>query len=150
MENLKEEVNVARLYGKECTLPKDEFIKSFKVSEKGLSSKKATDNLQSFGPNEITQAKPKKWYHYFLESLFSPFNCILLGIVIILLYTDVYLAETPSYANIIVIAILVTASTFLDFFEATSPRTPTPEYKSRTILEGSIFFSISSNKQFAI
>ena len=117
MENLKEEVNVARLYGKECTLPKDEFIKSFKVSEKGLSSKKATDNLQSFGPNEITQAKPKKWYHYFLESLFSPFNCILLGIVIILLYTDVYLAETPSYANIIVIAILVTASTFLDFFE---------------------------------
>ena len=117
MENLKEEVNVARLYGKECTLSKDEFIKSFKVSEKGLSSKKATDNLQSFGPNEITQAKPKKWYHYFLESLFSPFNCILLGIVIILLYTDVYLAETPSYANIIVIAILVTASTFLDFFE---------------------------------
>ncbi len=117
MENLKEEVNVARLYGKECTLSKDEFIKSFKVSEKGLSSKKATDNLQSLGPNEITQAKPKKWYHYFLESLFSPFNCILLGIVIILLYTDVYLAETPSYANIIVIAILVTASTFLDFFE---------------------------------
>ncbi len=117
MENPKEEVNVAKFYGKECTLSKDEFIKSFKVSEKGLSSKKANENLQSFGPNEITQAKPKKWYHYFLESLLSPFNLILLGIVIILLYTDVYLAETPSYANIIVIAILVTASTFLDFFE---------------------------------
>ena len=28
-----------------------------------------------------------------------------------------YLAEVPSYANIIVIAILVTASTLLEFFE---------------------------------
>ncbi|MDE5831072.1 MAG: hypothetical protein K2H53_05580, partial [Clostridia bacterium] len=30
---------------------------------------------------------------------------------------DIYLPETPSYANIIVIAILVSASTLLDFFE---------------------------------
>ena len=67
--------------------------------------------------NEIQQAKPKKWYHYFLDSLFTPFNCILLGIVAILFYTDVYLSETPSYANIIVIAILVVVSTLLDFFE---------------------------------
>ena len=35
----------------------------------------------------------------------------------ILCYTDIYLPPTPSYANIIVIAILVTASTLLDFFE---------------------------------
>lgn len=39
------------------------------------------------------------------------------GIVLILFYTDVYLAEVPSYANIIVIAILVAASTLLEFFE---------------------------------
>ena len=52
-----------------------------------------------------------------MQSLFSPFNCILLGIVVILIYTDIYLPPTPSYANIIVIAILVTASTLLDFFE---------------------------------
>ena len=34
------------------------------------------------------------------------------------MYTDIYLAVEPSYANIIVIAILVTASTLLDFFES--------------------------------
>ena len=34
----------------------------------------------------------------------------------ILNYTDVYLAENPNYANIIVILVLVTISTFLDFF----------------------------------
>ncbi len=116
-KNTKEEVNITKLYGKECTLPKDEFLKSFKFSEKGLTSKQAEENLQKFGSNEITQAKPKKWYNYFLESLLSPFNCILLGIVLILFYTDVYLARIPNYANIIVIAVLVTVSTFLDFFE---------------------------------
>lgn len=66
---------------------------------------------------KLLGSKPKRWYKYLLESLFSPFNCILLGIVAILFYTDVYLAEKPSYANIIVIAILVSASTLLEFFE---------------------------------
>ena len=117
MATAKEEVNISKMYGEQCTLPKDEFIKKYRVSEKGLSSKKANELIHNLGLNEIKQAKPKKWYHYFLESLFSPFNCILLGIVCILIYTDIYLPETPSYANIIVIAILVTASTLLDFFE---------------------------------
>ena len=39
------------------------------------------------------------------------------GIVFILFYTDVYLAEDSNYANIIVILVLVTASTLLEFFE---------------------------------
>ena len=117
MLNSKEEINVAKLYGKECILPKEEFVKEFKISEKGLTSSQAEANFQKYGSNQITQGKPKRWYNYFLESLFSPFNCILLGIVLILLYTDVYLAETPSYANIIVIVVLVTTSTLLDFFE---------------------------------
>ena len=75
------------------------------------------ENKQKLEPNEIRQAKPKKWYNYFCESLVTPFNCILIGIALILTYTDVILPETPSYANIIVIAILVIASTLLDFFE---------------------------------
>ena len=117
MATPKEDVNINKMYGEECTLPKEEFIKKYRVNEKGLSSKKANELIHNLGLNEIKQAKPKKWYHYFLESLFSPFNCILLGIVCILIYTDIYLPETPSYANIIVIAILVTASTLLDFVE---------------------------------
>ena len=117
MVNAKEDVDVSKMYGEEGTLPKEEFIKKYHVDEKGLSSGKANELIKNLGLNEIKQAKPKRWYNYFLESLFSPFNCILLGIVCILFYTDVYLPETPSYANITVIAILVTASTLLDFFE---------------------------------
>lgn len=116
-KNVKDESTVEKIYGKQCTLNKEDFVKEFNIKENGLSSEEATLMLQTNGLNEIRSNKPKRWYNYFLGSLFSPFNCILLGIVAILFYTDVYLPETPSYANIIVIAILVTASTLLEFFE---------------------------------
>ena len=115
--NIKEETNINKLYGAYASLSKEEFITTYKVNPNGLTTSKAETNLRNFGLNEIKQSKPKKWYNYFLESLFTPFNSILLGIVIILIYTDIYLPETPNYANIIVIAILVSASTLLDFFE---------------------------------
>ncbi len=117
MSNAKEEVNICKLYDQECLLSKDDFIKKYKIKENGLSSQEAEYKLKQLGPNIIRQAKPKRWYHYFFESLFTPFNLILLGITLLLCYTDVILPETPSYANIIVIAILVAASTLLDFFE---------------------------------
>ena len=117
MANIKEEVNVQKLYGKQSSLNKDEFLKFFNVDENGLTTNEAINRINKYGPNEVKQARPKKWYNYFLSSLFSPFNSILLGIACILFYTDVYLAEVPSYANIIVIAILVISSTLLEFFE---------------------------------
>ncbi len=118
MHSLKEDVDVYEMYGKDSEMSKDKFLEKYKVKETGLSTKKAEENIRNLGLNEIKQAKPKKWYHYFLESLLTPFNCILIGISIILVYTDIYLAEVPSYANIIVIAVLVITSTLLDFFES--------------------------------
>ena len=126
MSSTKEDVNIVELYGKECTLSKDEFMKTYKIKETGLTKKEVTTNLANYGYNEVKQNKPKRWYNYLWESLITPFNCILLGIVAILIYTDVYLASTPNYANIVVIAILVIASTLLDFFE---------EYKSNRAAE---------------
>ena len=117
MSNIKEEINIQKLYGEQCTLPKDEFIKKYNISEKGLSTEQAQKSLESNGENQISQTKPKQWYNYLLESLFSPFNSILLGITLVLIYTDIIIPETPSYANITVILVLVTASTLLEFFE---------------------------------
>lgn len=113
----KDENTAKRMYGKESTLSKEDFIREYSIKIEGLSTSEAEEKLLKYGQNEIKSAKPKHWYNYFLESLLSPFNCILLGIVAILLYTDVYLPEKPSYANIIVILILVSASTLLEFFE---------------------------------
>lgn len=117
MPKLKEDINIKEMYGKQCTLPKDDFIKQNNFSSNGISSQEAENLLHKNGINQISQAKPKKWYNYFFESLFSPFNSILLGITLVLLYTDVIIPETPSYANIIVILVLVAASTLLEFFE---------------------------------
>lgn len=117
MQKSKEEFNVEKIYGNESKLSREEFIKTLGINENGLSKQEVDDRINEFGYNEIKQNKSKKWYNYFFQSLFSPFNSILLGIVAILFYTDVYLAENPSYANIIVILILVTTSTLLEFFE---------------------------------
>jgi len=133
MSDSKENVDVLKMYGQDSTTQRDEFLKKHNLNEKGLTSKQAEINIKKFGLNETKKAKPKKWYNYLLQSLLTPFNCILIGISIILIYTDIYLAIEPSYANIIVIAILVTASTLLDFFE--SYRSNKAAEKLREIVE---------------
>ena len=133
MSDSKENVDVLKMYGGDSTTKRDEFLKKHNLNEKGLTSKQSEINIKKFGLNETKKAKPKKWYNYLLQSLLTPFNCILIGISIILIYTDIYLAIEPSYANIIVIAILVTASTLLDFFE--SYRSNKAAEKLREIVE---------------
>lgn len=143
----KEDVNISKMYGIVGTIPKEEFIQKYHVTPNGLSTEEANERLRNLGLNEIKQAKPKKWYHYFLESLFSPFNCILLGIVAVLIYTDIYLSSTPSYANIIVIAILVTASTLLDFFEEYRSNKAAEELKEMVATTTTV---IRNNKEIQI
>ena len=112
----KDDVNIEKIYGDLCKSSKEKFISDFKITKNGLDNKQVSERLHMFGHNEVSQSKSKKWYHYLLSSLFSPFNSILLGIALILSYTDIYLAEDPNFANIIVILVLVTVSTLLDFF----------------------------------
>ena len=112
----KDDVDIDKIYGHLCKTPKEEFISEFKIKKEGLTDNDVAQKIHTYGYNEVTQSKPKKWYHYLLRSLITPFNSILLGIALVLSYTDVYLAEDPNYANIIVILVLVAISTFLDFF----------------------------------
>lgn len=114
---IKEEIEINNLYGQNCLLDKESFMKNNQFSYSGLDDQKVQENIQKYGLNQIKQTKPKKWYSYFLGSLFSPFNSILLGISAILLYTDVILPVFPNYSNILVIFILVFVSTFLEFWE---------------------------------
>ena len=93
MANTKEEVNVCKHYGQECLLSKDDFIEKYKIKENGLSSQEAEYKLKQLGPKCIKQAKPKRWYHYFLESLFTPFNLILLGITLLIMLYRCYLTR---------------------------------------------------------
>lgn len=116
MSNDKNDVDIDKIYGHLSKIPIEDFTHEFNIKNEGLSDEEINQKTHEYGYNEITQSKPKKWYHYLLRSLFTPFNSILIGIALVLSYTDLYLAESPSYANIIVIIVLVTVSTLLDFF----------------------------------
>ena len=115
----KEEKNeINNMYEKESLNSVEDFIKENNIDiNNGLNDSKVHENIQKYGLNQIKQNKPKEWYNYLLESLLSPFNLILLGIALVLVYTDVYLSEVNNYSNIIVILILTTVSTLLEFFE---------------------------------
>lgn len=117
-QNLREEkIDIVSLYGQDAFTTPDNMLVQYETSLDGLSASRVEEHLKRYGFNEMKQAKEKKWYHYFFSSLFSPFNLILLGITLVLFYTDVILTTPSSYANIIVIFLLITASTLLEFWE---------------------------------
>ncbi len=111
-----DKIDIKKLYGKECISNTEEFISNMKLDiEHGLNDNQVDENIIKYGRNELNNAKPKKWYQYFFNSLMSPFNLILIGIILVLIYTDIILTTPPNYANIIVIIVLILLSTLLDF-----------------------------------
>ena len=116
-ENIEDKIDIKSIYGKACMLKPEEFLQEIQVGTNGLTQNEARQRQEKYGKNQVKQAKPKKWYEYLWQSFISPFNLILVGITLVLIYTDVILQEIPSYANIIVVIALVLISTFLEFFE---------------------------------
>ena len=110
-------MDIQKSYGKDCVSNVSQFIQMHQVKLEGLTEEIAKKRQTNYGKNQIKQAKPKKWYHYLWESFHSPFNLILLGITIVLIYTDVILTSPQNYANIIVVIILMLVSTLLEFLE---------------------------------
>lgn len=120
MKNSKEDekVDIQQMYGQFSILDVKQFLTDTKINlETGLSDTDILDNYKNYGNNELNQNKPKQWYNYLWNSLTSPFNLILIGITLVLFYTDVILTNPPSYSNIIVVLALIIISTFLEFFE---------------------------------
>lgn len=127
------------MYQKECVRSKEKFLKEMNLKETGLTSKEVEENRNKYGHNILKQKKPKQWYHYLFDSLFSPFNLILLGITLVLIYTDVILTSPPNYANIIVILILITVSTLLEFFEVYRSNKAAERLKSLVSVKASVY-----------
>ena len=75
-----EEFDVKKEYGDLALSNKNDFINKYNINMAGLTASQVDENQKKYGANQISGAKPKRWYHYFFESLFSPFNAILLGI----------------------------------------------------------------------
>lgn len=127
------------MYEKEATSKIEDFLKENDFLKEGLSNEKVLENIKKYGKNTMKQKKPKQWYHYLRESLFSPFNLILLGITLVLIYTDVILTNPPSYANIIVIIILIMASTLLEFFEVYRSNKAAEKLKNMVAVKATVY-----------
>ncbi len=59
--NKKEEFDVQKFYGEDCTISSEDFKKKYKVSENGLSNEQAQEHIKNLGYNQIKQSKPKRW-----------------------------------------------------------------------------------------
>ena len=55
-----------KMYGKECTLKCEDFIKKFKIRKEGLSSQTAEELLHTFGYNEVKQGNLRNGIIIFL------------------------------------------------------------------------------------
>ena len=113
----EEKFDISKEYGQDCIDDINSFLNKYATNINGLNTQEANNRINKYGLNVLKQKKPKKWYNFLWESLINPFNLILLGIIVILIYTDVILSDPKNYANITVVAILISISTLLEFFE---------------------------------
>lgn len=60
-----EEFNVKKEYGDFSLLPKNEFISKYNINFNGLTDSDILENQKTYGKNEISGNKPKRWYNYF-------------------------------------------------------------------------------------
>ena len=67
----REDVNAEKIYGHLCKTFKEKIISEFNVKEGGLTDEEVEQRRHRYGPNEVTQSKPKRWYNYLLKSLFT-------------------------------------------------------------------------------
>ena len=141
-----EEFNVKKEYGYFSLLPKNEFISKYNINFNGLTDSDILENQKTYGKNEISGNKPKRWYNYFFESLFSPFNAILLGISLVLIYTDIVLPQNPNPANIIVIICLVLVSTLLEFFQEFRSNKAAEKLKAMVQTKGTVIRNCTKQK----
>lgn len=134
----EEKINIKQTYGKVCRDSVEDFLKENNILQDGLTETEVKKRQLKYGKNQMKQAKPKRWYHYLWQSFSSPFNLILLGIVLVLAYIDIVLPETPSYANLAVVVALIIISTFLEFFEVFKSNKAAEKLKNLVAVKGTV------------
>ena len=120
MTNQKNETSIIESYKEDCSMSKEDFIKKYKVNEKGLSSKEANSRIQNLGLNEIKKSKPKRWYNYFLKSLFAEFipNVFIsiLELICARLFLIIFNIDYNVCAQIPLFRLIITLSIYIILF----------------------------------
>ena len=95
-----------------------EVYEHFSITNDGLSGEQIEEGREKFGPNIIKTGKQDSVFTRIRDALINPFNLVLLAVVVVSYFTDVVLSDTPSYATIIMLVIIVLISSVTSFVQA--------------------------------
>src|SRR5450759_1597289 len=102
-----------------CACSPDEALARLDASRTGLTEEQVEERLERYGLNEITHEKPPTWYQQLFHAFVTPFNGVLLAVIIVALFTDVIFAapQDRTFRTIIVLSAMVLLSTLLRFWQ---------------------------------
>lgn len=97
----------------------DAVLKLLHSSSKGVSENSAEERLEKFGLNEVEYDKAPSWVKQLIQSFVNPFIFILLAIVIISYFIDVYFAAPgeKDFKTVLVVSIMIVVSGLISFIQ---------------------------------
>ncbi len=96
-----------------------QIYKDLNSNENGISEDDCETKRKEFGFNEIEYEKAPSWYVQFVLSFISPFNAVLLFIVIISLFMDEIISKSgdKDFKTVTVILVMILFSSMLKFWQ---------------------------------
>ncbi|WP_052492737.1 magnesium-translocating P-type ATPase [Leucobacter komagatae] len=98
----------------------DEALVLVDAHQQGLTAAEANARLEQWGPNVVRHQRPPAPIVQYLRTLTNPFILILIGLVVIMFFTDVLFAdpeEGSDWVGVITISTMVLVSSIMRFWQ---------------------------------
>ena len=99
-------------------MPAQEVFDYFGINNDGLNGEQIEAGREKYGPNVISTGNQNSVFTRLRDAIINPFNLVLLAVVVVSYFTDVVLADTPSYATIVMLVVIVAISSLTSFIQA--------------------------------
>ena len=96
----------------------NDVFKFFSLKNDGLNGEQIEQASEKYGPNVIDTGNQNTVFLRIREAVINPFNIVLLVVVLVSYFTDVVIAEKPSYATIVMLIIIVLISSTTSFVQS--------------------------------
>ena len=84
----------------------------------GLNQVEAAERLEEYGKNIIDAGSENRLLNRIKDALINPFNVVLLIVTVVTLFTDVIIAESPSWATFIMLVTVILISGVISFVQS--------------------------------
>ena len=95
-----------------------QLFAKYRTEPDGLNQVEAAERLEEYGKNIIDLGNENRLIKRIREALINPFNIVLMIVAIVTLVTDVILADQPSYATFIMLALVIIISGVISFVQS--------------------------------